>query len=67
MKNFFKLLLFYILGKSIKIDLYDKISGYIVDNIEISLRFDETEKIVITLMDKDSYRIPESWKNLIKS
>jgi len=67
MKNLFKLLLFYLFKKTINIEIYDRISEYIVSNIEVSLRSEDTEKIVITLMDKDSYKIPESWKNLIKS
>ena len=40
MKNLFKLLLFYLFKKTIKIELHDKISEYIVSNIEISVDCD---------------------------
>jgi len=65
MKNIFKLLLFCLLKKVIKIEIYDAIGKYVVSGIEISSFVNNSEKIIITLTDKNpvlfSPEAYESW------
>ena len=53
MKNLFKLLLFYLFKKTIKIELHDTIAPYRISEIQVFSRINNPEKIIITLTDEN--------------
>ena len=67
MKNLFKLLLFYLLGKSININLYGTIAEYCISEIQTLSGIENPEKIIIVLTSQDAYKIDENLYNNIKS
>jgi len=67
MKNIFKLLLFYLLGKPININLYGTITKYCISEIQTLSGLENPEKIIIVLTSQDAYKIDESLYNNIKS
>jgi hypothetical protein len=55
MKNFFKFILFYMIGKPIKVSLFDKIAGYYISEITVSKSWkdwNDVDVIGITLRTK---------------
>ena len=53
MNNLFKLFLFYLIGKKIKIDLLDNVADYIVSEIRISSGINAHDDVQIILRKKE--------------
>ena len=55
--SIFKLLLFRMLGKPIKLDIMNKISKYYISEITIETKWDGTDSVIVRLITKDSMRL----------
>jgi len=66
MKNIFRLILFYLFKKPIKIQIKDMIGGYLISEIEWSLREGRSETVRITLQDVDGWKIANTIPEYIK-
>lgn len=55
--SIFKLLLFHMLGKPIKLDIMNRISAYLVAEIDVETKWDGTDIVTIRLIPHSDTRL----------